>query len=62
MRCSLLLRLGGVLLLGTVYCTRPRLPQHVDTMPLVTMDVDHFWAAYAAALRDTAHADRIFQE
>jgi len=62
MRCSLLLRLGGVLLLGTVHCTSPRLPARVDTIPLVTTDVDRFWAAYPAALRDTAHADRIFQQ
>ena len=61
MRCALLLRLGGVLLLGTFHCTSPRLSQRVDTIPLVTTDVDRFWAAYAAALRDTAHADRIFQ-
>jgi hypothetical protein len=31
-------------------------------MPLVTTDVDRFWAAYPAALRDTAHAYRVFQE
>ena len=61
MRCSLLLRLGGVLLLGTVHCTSMRPPERVKTIPLVTTDVDHFWAAYPAALRDTAHAARIFQ-
>ncbi|WP_162303736.1 DUF2268 domain-containing putative Zn-dependent protease [Hymenobacter sediminis] len=36
--------------------------ERVETIPLVTTDLDRFWAAYPAALRDTAHADRIFQE
>jgi hypothetical protein len=36
--------------------------ERLETIPLVTTDVDRFWTAYSAALRDTAHADRIFQE
>jgi hypothetical protein len=35
-----------------------RRPQDVK---LVTTDIDHFWAAYAAAQRDTAHAEAIFR-
>jgi hypothetical protein len=35
-----------------------RRPQDVK---LVTTDIDHFWAAYAAARRDTAHAEAIFR-
>ncbi|HEX8329040.1 MAG TPA: DUF2268 domain-containing putative Zn-dependent protease [Hymenobacter sp.] len=62
MRSSFLLLLGGVLLLGTVYCTSTRPQERVENSPFVTTDVDRFWAAYPAALRDTAHADRIFQE
>ena len=61
MRCSLLLCLGGVLLLGTAHCTPTRPLERVETVPFVTTDIDHFWVAYPAALRDTAHADRIFQ-
>lgn len=30
-------------------------------MPLVTSDIDHFWAAYAAARQDTAHAQAQFR-
>ena len=61
MRCSFLLPLAGVLLLGTVQCTGTRPVARVENSPLVTTDVDRFWAAYPAALRDTAHAARIFQ-
>jgi hypothetical protein len=34
----------------------------VARVQLVTTDIDHFWAAYPAALRDTSQAYRIFQE
>ena len=35
-----------------------RRPEEVQ---FVTTDIDHFWAAYAAARRDTAHAEAIFR-
>ncbi|AMJ65370.1 gliding motility protein GldB-related protein [Hymenobacter sp. PAMC 26628] len=38
--------------------TRIRRPEDVQ---LVTTDIDHFWAAYAAARRDTAGAPSIFR-
>ena len=62
MRCSSLLLLGSVFLLGTVDCTSTHLPERVETIPFVTTDVDRFWAAYPAALRDTAQAYRVFKE
>jgi hypothetical protein len=62
MRCSFLLSLGSLLLLSTAHCTSTRPSKRVETIPLVTTDMDRFWVAYPAALRDTAHADRIFQE
>jgi hypothetical protein len=34
----------------------------VERVPLVTSDIDNFWTAYPAAMRDTAHADRVFEE
>jgi hypothetical protein len=62
MRSSFLALLGGVLLLSAVHCTSTRPLQLVEDSPFVTTDVDRFWAAYPAALRDTAHAERIFLE
>jgi hypothetical protein len=32
-----------------------------EDVKLVTTDIDHFWTAYAAAERDTAHAQAIFR-
>jgi hypothetical protein len=32
-----------------------------EQVPLVTSDIDHFWAAYAAAQHDTAHAQALFR-
>jgi len=32
-----------------------------EDVQLMTADIDHFWAAYAAARRDTAHAQAIFR-
>jgi hypothetical protein len=61
MRGSFLFLLTGVLL-STVHCTSTRSRERVEAIPLVTTDVDRFWAAYPAALRDTAHAYRVFQE
>lgn len=62
MRQLLPISLGAVLLLGTVYCTTTRHMARVEDVPLVTTDIDNFWAAYPAALRDTAQAYRVFQE
>ncbi|HEX8329133.1 MAG TPA: DUF2268 domain-containing putative Zn-dependent protease [Hymenobacter sp.] len=33
-----------------------------EDVKLVTTDLDHFWTAYAAAQRDTAHAEAIFRK
>ncbi|WP_197062879.1 DUF2268 domain-containing putative Zn-dependent protease [Hymenobacter sp. APR13] len=49
-----------VVLLLTTSCTN-RLTR-VEQVQLITQDLDNFWAAYPAALRDTAQAYRIFQE
>ncbi|RZJ94384.1 MAG: hypothetical protein EOO60_03155 [Hymenobacter sp.] len=62
MRSSFQLLLGSVLLFGPVHCTGTRPPERVEDIPLVTTDVARFWAAYPAALRDTAQAYRVFQE
>jgi hypothetical protein len=43
----------------TVQCTSSR---RVARIRLVTSDIDNFWAAYPAAMRDTAEAYRVFEE
>lgn len=48
-------------LLLTIACTNPRLAQ-VEEVQLVTTDLDNFWAAYPAAMRDTAQAYRVFEQ
>ncbi|WBA43311.1 DUF2268 domain-containing putative Zn-dependent protease [Hymenobacter canadensis] len=53
-------RLLFVGLLLTTCCTSR--PARVEQVQLITQDLDNFWAAYPAALRDTAQAYRIFQE
>lgn len=35
--------------------------RRAEDVALVTSDIDHFWTAYAAARRDTAHAQAIFR-
>lgn len=54
-----ILPLGATLLFGLSQCTGLR---RVEAIRLVTNDIDNFWAAYPAALRDTAQAGRVFQE
>ncbi|HEX8427993.1 DUF2268 domain-containing putative Zn-dependent protease [Hymenobacter sp.] len=59
MRHLLLFGLLALLLLSTTQCTSLR---HVENIKLVTNDIDNFWRAYPAAMRDTARADVVFQE
>ncbi|SNC61912.1 Predicted Zn-dependent protease [Hymenobacter gelipurpurascens] len=48
-------------LLLTIACTNTQLAQ-VEEVQLVTTDLDNFWAAYPAAMRDTAQAYRVFEQ
>jgi hypothetical protein len=50
-----------MLLLGATQCAG-RLGVSVESIQLVTSDIDRFWVAYPAAMRDTARAGQIFQE
>jgi hypothetical protein len=59
MRQLVRLVLGGVGLLSCAQCTHPI--RRVEDVQLVTTDIDHFWAAYLAAQRDTARAAQIFR-
>lgn len=59
MRAPLRRLLAALVFVGTTQCTSLR---RAEPVPLVTSDIDHFWTAYPAALRDTAHADRVFAE
>ncbi|WP_375437167.1 DUF2268 domain-containing putative Zn-dependent protease [uncultured Hymenobacter sp.] len=59
MRYLSLIRLGALLLLGATQCTSIR---RAESIKLVTSDIDNFWQAYPAAMRDTAQAYRVFQE
>jgi hypothetical protein len=49
----------GALLLGAAQCAGIR---RVEDIPLISTDIDNFWSAYPAALRDTAQAYRVFEE
>ena len=57
---GLCLACGAVGLLGASQCTGSL--RRVEDVPLVTTDIDNFWAAYPAATRDTAQAYRVFRE
>lgn len=54
----LLLLLVCSILLSAASCNSIR---RVEDVPIITSDIDAFWAAYPAALRDTAQAYRIFE-
>jgi hypothetical protein len=59
MRQLVRLLMAGVGLLSCAQCTRPI--RRVEDVQLVTTDIDHFWAVYPAAQRDTAQAAQIFR-
>jgi hypothetical protein len=59
MRQLVRLILGGLGLLSCVQCTRPL--RRAEDVQLITTDIDHFWAAYPAARRDTGRAAQIFR-
>ena len=49
---------------GFTQCTNTNIHRttEVEQVVLSTTDIDLFWAAYPAAMRDTAQADRVFAE
>ncbi|HEX8506761.1 MAG TPA: DUF2268 domain-containing putative Zn-dependent protease [Hymenobacter sp.] len=53
------LGLGAAVLLNATHCTNGI--RRVARVPLVTADIDNFWAAYPAAMRDTAQAHQVFE-
>ena len=57
---GLYLAISAFGLLGASQCTSGL--RRVEDVPLVTTDIDNFWAAYPVAMRDTAQAYRVFQE
>lgn len=61
MRHVIRLGLGLLTICNTLRCTNaPRASREPEIL-LVTTDIDLFWAAYPAAMRDTAQAYRVFQ-
>lgn len=45
---------------AATHCASNRI-RHVDQVRLVTTDIEHFWAAYPLALRDTSRAYQVFE-
>ncbi|TGD79346.1 DUF2268 domain-containing putative Zn-dependent protease [Hymenobacter wooponensis] len=58
-RSLLLLIINAILLTSTTQCSRTR---RVEDVQVVTADIDNFWAAYPAAMRDTALAYHVFEQ
>ncbi|SET38740.1 gliding motility protein GldB-related protein [Hymenobacter actinosclerus] len=62
MRPRFLFCSGALVTLALGQCTSARRTANVEQVQLTTTDIDLFWAAYPAAMRDTAQADKVFAE